>query len=248
MLCYSPQIWTSDDTDPVERLKIQGGLSCLYPLSAMGAHVSEAPHQQTLRQTPLHTRFNVSCFGCLGYEMDLKYLSPAEKKEIKEQIVFYKKHRRTFQYGRFHRLSAQKANKVHWQCTARDGGEAVAGFFQTQSAASEGYDFLPLTGFDPAALYSVQTKPQGVFIRRFGGLVRHLLPFALNPDGFILRTVNKLYRLPDCVESYECRGDMLNAGLRLANQFIGSYYNTNTRLLGDFGSNLYVIARKTEAV
>ncbi len=244
LLCYSPQIWTSDDTDPIERLKIQGGLSCLYPLSAMGAHVSEAPHQQTLRQTPLNTRFNVSCFGCLGYEMDLKYLTPVEKKEIREQIAFYKAHRRTFQFGRFYRLSAQKSNKVHWQCTAADGSEAVAGFFQTQAGASEGYDFLPLTGFDPDAAYTVRTRPQSVFIRRFGGLVKHILPVTLNPDGFILRAVNRFYRLTDCVESYECRGDMLNAGLRLANQFIGSYYNSKIRLLGDFGSSLYVISKK----
>ena len=99
MLCYSPQIWTSDNTDPVERLKIQGGLSYLYPLSTMGAHVSGAPHQQTLRDTPLSTRFNVSSFGCLGYELDLKYLSPVERREIKKQIAFYKLHRKSFKIG-----------------------------------------------------------------------------------------------------------------------------------------------------
>ena len=81
MLCYSQQIWVSDNTDPVERLKIQDGLSYLYPLSTMGAHVSSAPHQQTLRDTPLTTRFNVACFGCLGYELDLKYLSWAERRK-----------------------------------------------------------------------------------------------------------------------------------------------------------------------
>ena len=248
MLCWSPQVWVSDDTDPVERLKIQEGLSCLYPLSAMGAHVSEAPHQQTLRQTPLNTRFNVSAFGCLGYEMDLKYLSWAEKKEIREQISFYKAHRKTFQYGRFYRFAAQKENKIHWQVTARDGGEAIAGFFQTQGCASEGYDFLPLAGFDPEDRYSVSTRPQSLFIRQFGGLVKHIIPFALNPDGFILRTVNRFYRLTDCVESYECKGDMLNTGLRLNSQFIGSYYNQKTRLLGDFGSNLYVITKQSGTV
>ena len=127
MLCYSPQVWTSDDTDPVERLRIQEGISYLYPLSTMGAHVSSAPHQQTLRETPLTTRFNVSCFGCLGYELDLKYLSRVEKREIRNQIAFYKEHRRTFQYGRFTRLPAQKGNKVHWQCADRDGGKVIAG-------------------------------------------------------------------------------------------------------------------------
>lgn len=243
MLCFSPQVWTSDDTDPIERLKIQGGLSCLYPLSTMGAHVSEAPHQQTLRRTPLTTRFNVACFGCLGYEMDLKYLTRVERKEIKEQIAFYKTHRRTFQYGRFAQLPAQKSNKVHWQCTAADGSEAIAGFFQTQAAASEGGDFLPLTGLDPDARYTVSTRPQSLFIKRFGELVKHILPVSLNPDGVVLRTVGRFYRLTDCVERYEACGDMLNAGIRLNNQFVGSYYNEHTRLLGDFGSNLYVVKK-----
>lgn len=246
MLCYSPQVWASDDTDPVERLKIQGGLSHLYPLSTMGAHVSEAPHQQTLRNTPLTARFNVSCFGCLGYQLDLKYLTHAEKKEIKEQIAFYKQHRKTLQYGTFSRLPAQKANKAHWQCVSGDGSEAVAGFFQTLANASEGYDYLPLTGFDPASRYSVRTRPQSLFIKRFGGLVKHIMPIALNPDGLILRTVGRFYRLTDCVESYECRGDMLNSGIILNNQFIGSNYNEHTRLLGDFGSNLYVIKKLSE--
>jgi len=243
MLCFSPQIWASDDTDPIERLNIQGGLSYLYPLSAMGAHVSEAPHQQTLRETPLSTRFNAACFGCLGYEMDLKYLTRVQKKEIAAQIAFYKAHRATFQYGRFSRLPAMRGNKVHWLCAAPDGGEAVAGYFQTQAAAAEGAETLPLAGFEPDSVYTVETRAQSLFIKRFGGLVKHILPVSLNPDGIVLRTVGRFYCLKDCVERYECRGDMLNAGLRLNNQFIGSYYNDKTRLLGDFGSQLYVIKK-----
>lgn len=246
MLCYSPQVWSSDDTDPIERLSIQGGLSHLYPLSTMGAHVSEAPHQQTLRSTPLVTRFNTACFGCLGYEMDLKYLTRVERKEIKEQIAFYKAHRSTLQYGRFRRLPALRGNKVHWQCTAKDGSEAVAGLYQTQAEAGEGYNMLPLAGFDPESLYTVNTRPQSLFIKRFGGLVKHILPISLNPEGVVLRTIGRFYRLTDCVERYECRGDMLNTGLRLNNQFVGSYYNEHTRLLGDFGSNLYIITKRKE--
>lgn len=243
MLCFSPQIWASDNTDPVERLKIQGGLSYFYPLSAVAAHVSEAPHQQTLRATPLSTRFNAACFGCLGYEMDLKYLTRVQRKEIAAQIAFYKAHRRTFQYGRFSRLPPHRGNKVHWQCAAPDGGEAIAGYFQTQAQAAEGVNILPLTGFDPQRRYTVKTRPQSLFLRQFGALVKHILPVPLNPDGVVLRTLGRFYRLTDCVESYECCGDMLAEGLRLNNQFVGSYYNAHTRLLGDFGSNLYVITR-----
>ncbi|MBE3102131.1 MAG: alpha-galactosidase [Firmicutes bacterium] len=246
MLCYSPQIWASDDTDPLERLKIQGGLSYLYPLSTMGAHVSSAPHQQTLRDTPLATRFNVASFGCLGYELDLKYLSLMEKREIKNQVNFYKQHRSVLQFGHFYRLPAQKSNKVHWECVAQDGSKALAGFFQTLATASEGYDFLPLIGLDAKSYYRLSTRSQSLFIKRFGGLVKHILPITLDPEGLILRTVNKYYCLTDCVEFYEGYGDMLMSGIRLNNQFMGSYYNPRTRLLGDFGSNLYTIEKSMD--
>ena len=242
MLCFCQQVWTSDDTDPIERLAIQGGTSYLYPLSAMGAHVSSAPHQQTLRATPLSTRFNVAAFGCLGYELDLKWLSFVERREIREQIAFYKAHRRTLQYGRFYRLPVCKANKRAWQCVGADG--SVAGFFQTLGHASEGNDILPLRGLDADAAYSMETKPQRILIERFGGLVKHLLPVELNPKGFLLRTANKLYALPDCVERYTATGRQLMTGVHLNNQFIGSGYNPHIRLLGDYGSSLYVLKRE----
>jgi alpha-galactosidase len=239
ILCFSPQIWTSDNTDPVERLKIQGGLSHLYPQSSMGAHVSDAPHQQTLRETPLATRYNVSCFGSLGYEMDLRFLSPAEKREIKEQIAFYKAHRKILQYGTFERLDSPKANKVVWLCRGETG--AVAGFFQSQANVSEGPDALRISGLNPGTRFRVSTRPQRLYIKRFGALVKHILPVTLDPNGFILRLVNRHYALTDCVETYECKGDTLASGIMLNNQFMGSHYNNKTRLLGDYGSNLYTI-------
>ena len=100
MLCFSPQIWASDNTDPIERLTIQNGISYLYPQSTVGAHVSAAPHAQTLRFTPLNTRGNVAFFGCLGYELDLRTLLPVEIKEIRGQIGFYKRYREAFQFGK----------------------------------------------------------------------------------------------------------------------------------------------------
>jgi len=242
MLCFSPQIWSSDCTDPVVRLNIQGGLSYLYPQSAMGAHVSDAPHQQTLRDTPLSTRYNVACFGSLGYEMDLRFLSPAEKREIKEQIAFYKKHRKTFQYGVFERAAVSTGklkNKTIWLC--RGEKETVAGFFQTQAGPGEEADTLRVRGLVSGALYRVKTKAQALYIKRFGGLVKHILPITLDPSGFILRTVNRFYTLTDCIEEYECSGEVLAAGIKLNNQFMGSNYNNKTRLLGDYGSNLYTI-------
>jgi len=247
MLCYCPQIWASDNTDPIERLKIQGGLSYLYPLSTMGAHVSEAPHQQTLRDTPLATRFNAAAFGCLGYELDLNVVSQVKLKEIKEQIAFYKRHRRTFQYGIFWRGEPDKDNKVVWHCVNKDGKAGISGFFQTQATASEGFDRLRMMGLDPKRVYTVTTRQQRLFIERFGGLIKHVLPVKPSPDGFILRTINKRYSLTDCVEKYTAYGETLMGGIMLNNQFMGSNYNKNTRLLGDFGSNLYIAKLKADS-
>lgn len=241
MLCFSPQVWTSDDTDPIERLKIQGGLSYLYPISAMGAHVSEAPHQQTLRETPLTTRFNVAAFGCLGYELDLKYLSRSHLKEVKEQIEFYKQYRRIFQYGTFWRGEATKDNKTVWHCVDDESQMCICGFYQSLATASEDFDRLRFNGLDAARKYNVKTRPQSIFIKRFGGLLKHLMPITLHPEGIVLRTANKYYRMTDCVEEYTAYGEALMHGILLNNQYMGSYYNKNTRILGDFGSNLYVV-------
>jgi alpha-galactosidase len=126
-----------------------------------------------------------------------------------------------------------------WLCRGKD--ETIAGFFQTQAGAGIEPDALRVSGLEKETLYSVKTKPQRLYIKRFGGLVKHLLPFTLDPNGFILRTVNRFYALTDCVENYECRGDVLAAGVLLNNQFMGSHYNNKTRLLGDYGSSLYTI-------
>jgi len=246
MLCFSPQVWASDDTDPIERLEIQSGLSYLYPQSTMGAHVSAAPHQQTLRNTPLSTRFNVAAFGVLGYELELKFMTLAEKKEIKAQIEFYKKHRKTLQYGTFRRFDERKGNKRHWQISSRDGREHICGHFQTLCTAAEGCDELPVKGLEPESEYRIAAKPQSIYIKRLGGLVKHVMPIELDPDGFLLRTANKVYTMPDGCEEYETSGAALMAGMKLNDQFIGTGYNGKLHMLGDFGSVLYIIERISE--
>ncbi len=99
MLCYMPQTWTSDNTDARDRVYIQAGTAAAYPQSTMGAHVSICPNHQTQNSNSLETRFDVACGGVLGYEYDLTKLTDAEKKEISEQISFYKTHRELLQFG-----------------------------------------------------------------------------------------------------------------------------------------------------
>lgn len=246
MLCFSPQIWASDDTDPIERLDIQRGFSYLYPLSTMGAHVSASPHAQTLRHTPLGTRFAVSCFGCLGYELDLRELSPVEMREARRQIEFYKKHRMTLQYGRLYRFDLPDGREA-FECVARDGAEAVTGHFRRLVHAAPAFEKLPADGLDAAALYEVESLPALLRISDFGGLIKHALPVKLRPGGAILRAADSLTGLRQDTERYTASGAALMDGIRLQNLFSGTGYNKALRLPGDFGSEIYLITRVGKA-
>ena len=244
MLCYSPQIWTSDNTDPIERLDIQGGIYNFYPQSTVSAHVSMAPHAQTLRDTPIATRFNVAAFGVLGYELDFSELTPEERRQVKEQIAYYKEHRRTFQYGQFRKVKLKNPDQISWQITSRD--KTFAAIYQRCKDSCPGRDRLDVPGLDPEKIYSVESRQQYHRVRRFGGLLKHILPVHLNPDGFIIRTADKYYGMKDGREEYTASGAMLSEGINLAMQYEGSGYDPNLRILGDFGSSLYLIKEKTE--
>lgn len=237
MMCFSPQVWCSDDTDPVERLDIQGGLSYLYPQSVMGAHVSAAPHAQTLRDTPLSTRGNTAFFGVLGYELDLARLLPVEEKEIKNQIAFYKKHRRTFQFGAFTRLAAEGAEG--WQVSGE--GVHLAGVFHRLVPAAPGYQYLALKGLDREKRYRVAARPQTVRVGRFGALLRHVAPVELNPNGAVLRAADRVYALEEGTRSFTASGGALTAGCPLPPRFAGTGYDKALRVQGDFGSVIYEI-------
>lgn len=233
MLCYGPQVWCSDDTDPIERLTIQEGLSYLYPQSTFGAHVSASPHAQTLRATPLSTRGNVSFFGCLGYELDLNHLLPVEEKEIKAQTELYKKYRKVFQFGTFYRL------KNGWQVS--DGNTMLAGVFHGCRPAAPGWEYLRLKDLQGDTTYSFRSRPQTLRVGQFGSLVKHIAPVDLNPNGFILRTADKHITLPDGEHTGTATGSALTAGIPMLPAFRGTGYDANQRTQLDYGSNLYII-------
>ncbi len=239
MLRYAAMIWASDDTDPIERLGIQQGLSYLYPLSTISAHVSAAPHQQTLRDTPLSTRFNVAAFGCLGYEYDLGLLSPEERREIVEQTAFYRRHRALLQNGRFRRGTPSGADRVVWQVD--DGERAIVGNFQRRVRAAPERDVLAIPGLRPGIRYRVASKPQRILLERLGHLVNHVLPVRLDPRGVVMGVVGKHRGLPDGAEEYRGTAELLAIGIRLEMQFSGTGAGDRQRMLGDYGSTLYLV-------
>ena len=240
MLCFSPQIWASDCTDPVERLDIQDGLSYLYPQSTIGAHVTASPSAQTLRATPLSTRFNVAAFGVLGYEFDLTSLTWAQRRDVAAQVAFYKSHRSMLQQGRFARLTTTRPDHLAW--AAGDGAAMVVGHYQTRTHSAGPPGVLAIPGLSPQRGYRVTSRPQSLELADFGHLLSFVLPRWLKPTGVLVWLLGRFYRLDDLSETYTASGAGLAAGLAPMVQFEGTDDRSATRMWGDHGSTLYEIA------
>lgn len=169
MLYYAPQAWTSDDSDAIERLKIQYGTSFGYPQSMMGAHVSASPNEQLRRNTPLKIRGDVAFFGAFGYELDLDKLSSTELASIKKQIELMKKYRSIFQYGTFYRLKSPfEGNIVSWMVVSEDKSQAIVGYYKILNDVNCEYRRLCLPGLDADTLYNVQEE-LGSYLGNFTG-------------------------------------------------------------------------------
>ena len=244
MLCFSPQIWTSDDTDALERLDIQRGIYTFYPQSTVSAHVSMTPNQQTLRSAPLSTRFNVAMFGVLGYELDFGELTRDERRQIKEQIAFYKSHRALLQYGRLRRYFPSEGERESWQIDA--GGEVVAAIYNLSYHASPNRDTLRILSAESGRTYEIKTVKQYLRIGRFGSLVKHITPLAPRSDGAIMRFVDRNFAMVDGAEHYVASAEALRSGISLAMQYSGTGYDARLRILGDGGSTAYTVTDITD--
>lgn len=162
MLYYAPQCWASDDTDAVERIKIQYGTSFVYPVSSMGAHVAAVPNHQLGRVTSLTTRANVAFFGAFGYEMDLTRLPPRGRELVARQVAFFKQYRRLLQFGAFWRLQSPFAhNEAAWMTVSPDRDTALVGDYLVLQQANAGYRRIRLAGLAPDRLYRITPLGSG---------------------------------------------------------------------------------------
>jgi alpha-galactosidase len=160
MLAWAPQTWTSDDTDAVERLRIQWGTSLAYPVSSMAAHVSAVPNHQTGRMTPLATRAAVAMFGVFGYELDPTAMSDSQRDEVRRQIAWYTERRDLLQRGRFLRLRSPfegDGNETAWMVVDETADHAIVGHYRVLAHPMPARNRLRLRHLLPAATYRITT-------------------------------------------------------------------------------------------
>ena len=157
MMYYTPQIWCSDNTDAIDRLRIQYGTSFGYPVSVVGSHVSAVPNHQTGRKTPLHTRGVVAMSGTFGYELNLMKLSEEEKQEIREQIAEYKSYAPIIQNGLYYRLSDPTTEEIcAWEFVHTDEKEQSKVLLNIVVQVIHGnmtVNYVKLQGLEETAVY-----------------------------------------------------------------------------------------------
>ena len=261
ILCYFPQIWASDDTDALCRAEIQNGYGYGYPQSVIGAHVSSCPNHQTLRVTPLETRFAVACFGVLGYECNLADMKKEDLEAIRNQIELYKSWRSVFQFGTWIRgrsfgeagtagisnLRDGEGNFQEWFCVSEDQTKEVIALMQRFAIPNTHSLRLRARALDEGKTYHFSNRELKYNVKGFGDLINTVAPIHVKQDSLLHNVVAKFVKMDGETEGYLLSGDVLmRGGVNLKQPFGGTGYNDQVRYYPDFGARLYFIESKED--
>lgn len=158
MIYYSPQIWCSDDTDAMERLRIQEGTALIYPLSCMGAHVSDCPNHVLNRVTPFSTRGNVALAGTFGYELDITKIAEEDREQIPGQVEQYHKYNHLVQSGDYYRIASWNSEKPYdcWAVVSKDREEVLVTCVQVLASPNRHSYCMHLKGLDSEKQYCLE--------------------------------------------------------------------------------------------
>ena len=239
ILSYFPQIWGSDNTDALCRTHIQEGYSYGYPQNCIGAHVAASPNHQTLRSTPLQTRYNVASFGVLGYELDVRDMTKEQKEHTKLQITLHKAWRDTMQNGTFYRV---KTGNIHqWIVVSEDKTQAVGMVMQELYTPNTQFGIFKAKGLDPDRTYRFYNLSGRLNVKLFGSLVNTFSPFHIKQDSIVHSIVARFVNLSSEKEEYSAvsGSTLMNAGIKLKQSFSGTGLNDNVRVFPDFASRMY---------
>lgn len=179
MLYYSPQIWCSDNTDAIERLKIQEGTALIYPLSAIGAHVSDCPNHSVGRNTPFMTRGHVALAGTFGYELDITQISEENRGMIPEQVEMYHKYQELLSKGDYYRIASWSDNNLYdcWSVVSKSKDEVLVTYVQVLGVPNSRSRRIRLKGVDTKAEYQLNgtdEKYTGEILTNGGFLIKNM--------------------------------------------------------------------------
>ncbi len=165
MLYYSPQIWCSDDTDAIERLLIQEGTALIYPLSTMGAHVSDCPNHTVGRSTPFSTRGNVALAGTFGYELDITKIPEEDRSRIPEQVAMYHKYNDLIRNGDYYRIASYRQNHLYdcYEVVSKDKKEALITYVQVLNRPNYHSRIIKPAGLNPQMRYRNEETGEVLF-------------------------------------------------------------------------------------
>lgn len=159
ILYYMPQIWTSDNSDAIARLKIQYGTSMVYPTSSMVGHVSACPNHQTGRIVPFETRGEVAQMCNFGYELDVAKLPENEREMIASQVKKHREMEDLVQSGTYYRLlSPFKCNEAAWEIVSENKDKAYIMYAVASTVANAIPRYIKLKGLDENRMYRVVQK------------------------------------------------------------------------------------------
>jgi alpha-galactosidase len=261
ILCYFPQIWASDDTDALCRAEIQTGYSYGYPLSAISAHVSACPNHQTLRTTPLETRFHVAAFGVCGYECNFNDMKKEEIEAVKVQIALYKKWRSVLQFGNFYRgrsvsdglygiesaIIRSPGNATEWTCVSEDRTRAVGFLMQKLVVPNTPFEDYHAKGLDEGMLYHFYNRELKYNVKEFGDLINTVAPIHVKQDSLTHNLIEKFVKMDGETEDCAAYGDtLMYNGIKLRQAFAATGYSDEVRYFQDFGSRMYFMENLKE--
>lgn len=244
ILCTFPQIWASDNTDAVVRAEMQTNYSYGYPMSVVTAHVSACPNHQTLRNTPLETRFNTAAFAVLGYECNLCDLGKEELDSIAAQVKIYKKWRKILQFGTFYR-GRNGGNVIEWTTVSRNKKYAVGYLMQKMAQPNSRFEYYKAKGLAPQKKYRFKNRFLKHSILDFGDLVNTVSPIHIAQGSLLQSAVSHIIKMDGETEDVAAYGDLLMyAGVKLKQGFAGTGYSEEVRLWQDFASRIYFMTEE----
>lgn len=157
MLYYYPQYWVSDNNNPIDRLKLHYGTSFVYPVSTMGAHISDSG-----KFVPLKTKAVVAMCGTFGYELNAAKLSKDEQEICRVQSDLFRKYYPIIFNGDYYRLSNpfETGNMTAWQHVTKDKKESLLSVVVTNLTCNGPQEYVKAKGLVPDAMYRINDGKQ----------------------------------------------------------------------------------------